>query len=76
MFLKVYVKNLVKVSRIGEVMGEKENTYFKGTAIKMILSKHVVLIMRIIIHITINMDDIKQVMPSESPILNLIKRLE
>ena len=42
----------------------------------MILSKHVVLIMRIIIHTTINMDDIKQVMPSESPILNLIKGLE
>ena len=42
----------------------------------MILSKPVVLIMRIIIYTIINLDDIKQVMPSESPILNLIKRLK
>ena len=39
MFLKVYVKNLVKVSRIGEVMGEKENTYFKGTFLQVPPSK-------------------------------------
>ena len=50
--------------------GQKEVTYFKGTfpsssAINIVLSKHVVLIMRIIIHIIINMDNIRQERPSE-----------
>ena len=32
--------------------------------------------MRIIIHIIINMDDIRQERPNEGPILNLIKKLK
>ena len=61
--------------------GQKENTYFKGTfpsnsAIKIVLSKHFVLIMRIIIQIKINMDVIRQERPREGPILNLIKRIK
>ena len=39
-------------------------------------SKHVVLIMRIIIRILINMDNIRQERLSEDPILNLNKRLK
>ena len=43
--------------------------------IKIVLSKHIVLIMQIINIIT-NIDDIKQEKPNESPILKLNKRLE
>ena len=43
--------------------------------IKIVLSKHIVLIMQIINIIT-NIDDIKQEQPNESPILKLNKRLE
>ena len=39
-------------------------------------SKHVILIMRIIIRIVINMDDIRQEKVNEGPILNLNKRLK
>ena len=42
--------------------------------IKIVLSKHIVLIMQIINIIT-NIDDIKQEKPNESPILKLNKRL-
>ena len=43
--------------------------------IKIVLSKHIVLIMQIINIIT-NIDDIKQEEPNENPILKLNKRLE
>ena len=43
---------------------------------KIVFSKHVVLIMRIIIGIIINMDDIGQESLSEGPILSLNKRLK
>ena len=42
----------------------------------MALSKHVVLIMRIINIIIINMDDIRQERPNEGPILKLSKQLK
>ena len=42
----------------------------------MALSKHVVLIMRIINIIIINMDDIRQERPNKGPILKLNKRLK
>ena len=42
----------------------------------MALSKHVVLIMRIINIIITNMDDIRQERPNEGPILKLNKRLK
>ena len=47
-----------------------------SSAIKTVFSKHVVLIMRIIILIIINMDDIRQERFSEGPILNLDKSLK
>ena len=46
-----------------------------SSAIKIMLSKHVVLIMRII-NIIINMDDIRQERPNVGPILKLNKRLK
>ena len=59
-FLKVHAKNLVKVTRTREVMGRKRPpTLRKLSAIKMVLLKHVILIMRII-NIIINMDKIRQ----------------
>ena len=42
----------------------------------MTLSKHVVLIMRIINAIIINMDDIRPERPNEAPIVKLNKRLK
>ena len=42
----------------------------------MALSKHVVLIIRIINIIIINMDDIRQERPNKGPILKLNKRLK
>ena len=44
--------------------------------VKMALSKHVALIMQIIDIIIINMDDIRQERPNETPILKLNKRLK
>ena len=47
-----------------------------SSAIEIVLSKYVVLIMQIIVRIIINMDDIRQERLSESPISNLNKRLK
>ena len=59
----MHAVNVVKITRIGEVMGRKRpfplrKLSFKS-AIKIVLPKHVVLIIRII-NIIINMDDIRQ----------------
>ena len=51
-FLKVRAKYIMVVTKIGEVIA-----FSSSSAIKIVLSKHVVLIMRII-SIIINMDDI------------------
>ena len=67
-------ENLVKVTIIGEVMSRKEGTFLSSSAVKIALSKNVVLIMRIINIIIINMDDIRQQRPNEGPILKLNKR--
>ena len=72
-------KILVKVTRIEEVMSKKgastlRNFSFKS-AIKMTLSKHVVLIMRII-NIIKNIDDIRRERPNKGSILKLNKRLK
>ena len=70
-------ENLVKVTRIGRVMGRKgPPTLREPSAIKIVFSKHFVLIMRITIRVTINMDDIRQEKLSERPILNLSKRIK
>ena len=69
-------ENLVKVTIIGEVMSRKEGTFLSSSAVKIALSKNVVLIMRIINIIIINMDDIRQERPNEGPILKLNKRLK
>ena len=45
-----------------------------SSAMKIVLSKHVVLTMRVIDLIT-NLDDIKQERPNQSPILKLKKNL-
>ena len=71
--------NIVKISAIGEVMGRKRppTLRFPSTyAIKRVLSKHVILIMQIIIRIIINMGAIRQERPSEGPILNFNERLQ
>ena len=69
-------KTFVNVTRIGE---ERDHllygTFPSSSAIKIVLSKHVVLIMRII-NAMINMDDIRQKRPNESPNLKLNKRLK
>ena len=75
-FLKMCAENLVKVTIIGEVMSRKKGTFPSSSAVKIALSKHVVLIMRIIIIIIINIDDIRQERPNEGPILKLNKRLK
>ena len=78
----MHAKNLVKVSRIGGVMENRKRTpTLRGTfpsnsASKIVLSKHFVLIMRIIIQIKINMDVIRQEKPREGPTLNLLKRIK
>ena len=51
-----------------------QETFPSSSAIKMALSKHVVLIMRIIN--IINMDDIRQERTNEGPSLKLNKRLK
>ena len=76
----MHAKNLVKVTRIWEVLGRKRpptltKFSFGSSAIKIVLMKHVVLIMRII-SIIINMDDIRQERPNEGPVLKLNKRLK
>ena len=79
-FLNVLAKNLVKVARIGKVMGKKKPPTLRelssSSTIKIVFSKHVVLIMPIIIRIIINMDGIGQERLSEGPILSLNKRLK
>ena len=78
-FFKVHAKNLVKVTRIGEVMDRKIPSTLRKLSFKfrhkMVLWKHVVLIMRII-NIIINIDDIRQERTNEGPILKLNKRLK
>ena len=61
--------NFVKVLRTPSLRTRCSSS----SVIKIVLWKPVVLIMRIIIHIIINMNNIKQERPSESPILNLNK---
>ena len=74
-------KNLVKVIRNAEVMSRKRlpililGSFHSSSAIKIVLSKHVVSIMRII-NIIINMDDIRQERPNESSVLKLNKKLK
>ena len=69
----------MKVTRIGEVMGRKRppnlGSFSSSSAIKRVLSKHVILIMQII-NIMINMDDIRHERPNEGPILKLNGRLK
>ena len=59
----MHAKTLVKVTRIGEVMGRKRPPTLRklssSLAIKIVLSKHVALIMRIY-NMKINMDDIRE----------------
>ena len=78
---KVRAKNLAKVTEIGKVMGRNRlfGTYFKGafpssSTIKIVFSKHLVVIIQITIRLIINMDDIRQERLSKDPILNLNKR--
>ena len=61
----MHAKNLVKVTRTGEVMGRKRPPT-SSPAIKIVSLKHVVLIMRII-NIIINMDDIRLERYNEEP---------
>ena len=75
----MHAENLVKVARIGGVMGRRRpptlrKLYLKF-AVKIVLSKHVVLVMQII-NIIINIDNIRQKRPNEGPILKLNKRLK
>ena len=69
-FLKVRSKNLVKVTRIRENMWTKRLPTLRklpsSSTIKKVLSRNDVLIMRIIIPIIINMDNIRQERPSEA----------
>ena len=69
----MHAKKLVKVTRIGEVMGRKRPPA-SSSAIKIVSLKHVVLIMRII-NIIINMDDIRMQRYNEVP-LKLNKRFK
>ena len=69
----MHAKNLVKVTRTGEVMGRKRPRT-SSSAIKIVSLKHVVLIMRII-NIIINMDDIRMQRYNEVP-LKLNKRFK
>ena len=76
LFLNVYTKNLVKVTRTGDAMGRNRpptlRKLFSKSAINIVLFKQVVLIMRIINVIT-NMDDIRQETSNKRPTLNLNK---
>ena len=75
----MHAKNLVKVTRTGEVMGRKRpatlGSILSSSAIKIVLLEHVVLIMRII-NVRINMDDIRQERSKEGSTLKLNKRLK
>ena len=77
--MKAHAKNLVKVTRIGEVMGRKrpptQRELSLSSAIKIVLSKHAVLIMQTI-NIIINMGDIRQERPNKGTNLKLNKRLK
>ena len=72
-------KNLVKVTRIEEVMSRKRPPTLRSlsfsSAIKIVLSKYIVLITRIV-NVIINMDGIRQERPNESAILKLNKKLK
>ena len=61
----------MKVTRIGEVIGRKRPPTF--SVIKIMLAKHVFLIMQII-NIIINMDNTTQERLNKGPILKLNKR--
>ena len=74
-FLKTRAENLVKVTRIEEALEAERTTFSSGSTIKIILSKHVVLIMRVI-NMIINMGDIRQERPNKHQILKLNKRLK
>ena len=72
-------KNLVKVTRIEEVMSRKRPPTLRSlsfsSAIKIVLSKYIVLITRIV-NAIISMDSIRQERPNESAILKLNKKLK
>ena len=75
----MHAKTLVKVTRIGEVRAKRdhllEGSFPSSSTIEIVLSKHVVLIMRII-NIMINMDNMRQERPSEGQILKLNKKFK
>ena len=75
----MYAKNLVKVTGSGEVKCRKRAPTLRKLSFKfrykIVLLKHVVLIMRII-NVTINMDDIRQERSDEGPTLKLNKRFK
>ena len=73
-FLKTRAENLVKVTRTEEALEAERTTFSSGSTIKIILSKHV-LIMQVI-NMIINMGDIRQERPNEHQILKLNKRLK
>ena len=74
-FLKMCAKNLVKVTKVGNVLGRKRPPTLRNlsssSAIKIVLLRHVVLIMQVI-NIIIIMDNIRQ----ERPNRNSNKRLK
>ena len=65
-FLKVRVKNLVKVTKIREVMGRKIPPTLRKPSFKFRNLKHVVLIIPIIIRIIINLGKIREERPPNS----------
>ena len=75
----MHAKNLVKVTRTGEVKGRKRPPTLRKLSFKfrysIVLLKHVVLIMRII-NVIINMDEIRQERSDEGPTLKLNKRFK
>ena len=66
--------NLLKVTRMGKVMGKKRPPTLRE--IKAVFSKHVVSIMRVVICIIMNMDNIGQERLIAGPILSLNKSLK
>ena len=77
----MHAKYLVKVTGTADVMGRKRSPTLRNlpqlpssSPIKIVLLKHVVLIMRII-NIIINMDDIRQERSNKGPTLKLNKDL-
>ena len=75
----MHAKNLVKVTRTGEVKGRKRPPTLRKLSFKfrnsIVLLKHVVLIMQII-NVIINMDDIRQEKSDEGLTLSLNKRFK